>query len=80
MEMNERMARMEARFEDHILRYDRQMDSLSLLHKDNRQLIESIDNRMDRHDLQVARVGGALALIVVAANLFGPAVIHWLGL
>jgi hypothetical protein len=28
----------------------------------------------------VARVGGALALIVVAANLFGPAVIHWLGL
>lgn len=80
MEMNERMARMEARFEDHIARYDRAMDSMQQLHRDNRLLIEAIDSRMDRHDLQVARVGGALALVVVLANLFGPPIMHWLGL
>jgi hypothetical protein len=79
MEIGERMTRLEALFEAHLARYDRQVTQMEQLHRDNRILIDQLDDRMNRHDVVVARAGGAIAITIFLGQLLAPVILQAVG-
>lgn len=50
------------------------IETSTQLHRDNRQLIDALDKRMDQADLRWARLIAVVGVVVFIANIVGPVI------
>ncbi len=82
----ERVARLEVGLADLTRQISRELDVASSIHEATERsinrltnLAEKLDARQDRVERQIARLLGALGVLVVVVNLLAPVVLRWLG-